>query len=46
MVSDMFVFFGGQLGLINRGFWQGKKISGGGCRVLIILVLEAPAGLD
>ena len=36
-----------QLGLINRG-GSGKeqKLSGGGCKVLISLVLEAPAGLD
>ena len=41
------VFFLVQLGLINRG-GSGKEqtLSGGGCRVLSGLVLEAPAGLD
>ena len=39
--------FLGELGLIIRG-GSGKeqKLSGGGCRVLISSVLEAPAGLD
>ena len=44
------LFFLGEKSLINRGVlarnknYQGED--GGGCRALIRLVLEAPAGLD
>ena len=42
--SKLYVVFLGQLGLINSGGSDKEhKLSRGGCRVLICLVLEAPA---